>query len=333
MRGNPNPSLAETWPTIEGIIERTFDGCPARRIEPLRRLQQRDCALTAVRADADDAALSGRALRNLLYRLAQYPRAGRAERMSERDAAAVRIHTLARERSEVRIDAGLVADKGRIFERLDVEQHLSRECFVNLPEIDVAVREAAAREEAWNRKRRRHQQSFGPKIHRRNFPVDQLGGEGTRRQLREAGFGCDPQARGTIGQRRRVARGQRAPAAGPIERRGERRELFRRRVLAGERVALQSTKRNDEIIEESTLPRSDRALVAFERNPVLLFAPDVPLFRRDLRVLAHAHAGRAIGDGRDVELDIGDLQIGQPLDLLSQRSRLLEPAKQNRTRT
>src|SRR4030095_396208 len=107
MRGDPNRSSAETWSVKKGIIERTFDGCPAP-YPPLRRLQQRDCALAAVRADADDAALSGRALRNLLHRLTQYPRDRCAERMSERDAAAVRIHTLAGERSETRIDAGFV---------------------------------------------------------------------------------------------------------------------------------------------------------------------------------------------------------------------------------
>ena len=67
--------------------------------------------------------------------------------------------------------------------------------------------------------------------------------------------------------------------------------------------------------------------MAFERDPVLLFTRDAPFLRRDLRMLAHAHSGRAIGDRRDVELDIGELQIGKPFDLLPQRSRLLESAK------
>ena len=98
-------------------------------------------------------------------------------------------------------------------------------------------------------------------------------------------------------------------AAGPIERWREPRQLLQRRVLARERVATQSADGNDEVVEESALPRRHGTLVTFERDPVLLLPRDAPFLRRDLGVLAHALAGRAIGDGRDVELDITELQI------------------------
>ena len=64
--------------------------------------------------------------------------------------------------------------------------------------------------------------------------------------------------------------------------------------------------------------------MTLERDPILLLAPDGPLLRRNLRVLAHAHARRSVGNGRDIELDIGDLQIREAINLLAERSRLLE---------
>ena len=53
---------------------------------------------------------------------------------------------------------------------------------------------------------------------------------------------------------------------------------------------------------------------------------DVPFARGDLRVLAHALAGRAVADRRDVELDVAQSQVGDVRDLLAERARLREAA-------
>ena len=76
-------------------------------------------------------------------------------------------------------------------------------------------------------------------------------------------------------------------------------------------------------------PRSHaatRTLVAHQRILVLLGAADAPLLRGDLGVLAHAHARRAVGHGRDIEPDVVEPEIGDVLDLLLERPGALELA-------
>ena len=46
--------------------------------------------------------------------------------MTDGDAAAVGVHTLAREGTELRSHAGSLAQKRLVFERLDVEEALNR---------------------------------------------------------------------------------------------------------------------------------------------------------------------------------------------------------------
>jgi hypothetical protein len=87
------------------------------------------------------------------------------------------------------------------FQRLDMGQHLRGEGFVDFPELNVGIGQRMTRQKTRNRVGQRHQQAFGAKIHRRNFPVDQFH---TRRVA--AAFQSllrgDPDARCTIGQRR-----------------------------------------------------------------------------------------------------------------------------------
>src|SRR5215831_4924470 len=127
-------------------------------------LQERDRSLSAVGTDADDAALSVWTSRQFLHRLAQYPRARRAERVTECDAAAIRIHPLPREGSQRCIDPDLAAQEVRTFEGLDVEEELGGKGLVNFPQIDFGIGESVPRKQPRNRKCRRHQQAFDPEV-------------------------------------------------------------------------------------------------------------------------------------------------------------------------
>ena len=93
-----------------------------RRGGGIRRsaLQQRHRAEAAVGADADDRATTRGIRGEFLDRLTQNARAGGRERMAERNAAAVRIHPLARKPAECILDAGFGADEILILQRLDV---------------------------------------------------------------------------------------------------------------------------------------------------------------------------------------------------------------------
>jgi hypothetical protein len=89
--------------------------------------------LPAVGADADDSALTGRHGRQLLHGLTQDARARCAKWMAERHTAAVRVHAVAREGSEVTRYMDLAVDEFGAFERLDMSGNLSREGFMNFP--------------------------------------------------------------------------------------------------------------------------------------------------------------------------------------------------------
>jgi len=72
--------------------------------------------------------------RELLHRLAQDARPGRAEGVTERDTPAVRVDAIARHLAEIALDLRLVAQKRRALERLDLIEHLSGESLVDLQE-------------------------------------------------------------------------------------------------------------------------------------------------------------------------------------------------------
>jgi len=71
---------------------------------------------------------------------------------------------------------------------------------------------------------------------------------------------------------------------------------------------MQLADRQDQIVEETPFPRRKGPPVALERNAILVLARNAPFLRRDFRMLAHALASAAIGDGRDVELDVAEAQ-------------------------
>src|SRR5579863_4153292 len=104
-----------------------------RQAERGLTFEQRHGAETAVGTDADDGAAARRQRRKLLDRLTENPRAGGGEWMAERDAAAVRVHPLARKAAEIRLDPGLGADELLILEPLDVTEHLRRKGLMNFP--------------------------------------------------------------------------------------------------------------------------------------------------------------------------------------------------------
>src|SRR5450755_2018863 len=98
-------------------MKRDWSPPPARR---LRRLQQDNAALAAVGADADNRARSRWSARKLFHRLTQDSRSRRAKRVTQRNAAAVRIHSFSREGAEVHCDACFLTQELRAFECLDV---------------------------------------------------------------------------------------------------------------------------------------------------------------------------------------------------------------------
>jgi hypothetical protein len=68
-------------------------------------------------------------------------------------------------------------------------------------------------------------------------------------------------------------------------------------------------------------------MVALQGDLVLLLAADLPFLGGDLGVLAHAEAGGAIGDRRDVQPDVLELDVRDVVELLAERARLLEFAQ------
>ena len=119
----------------------------------------------------------------------------------------------------------------------------------------------------------------------------------------------------------------RLPLPLAVERRWQARELFQRRVLARDGVAFHIAHRDHEIVEKAALPCRHRRPVAGECDLVLLGAADLPFLGGDLGVLAHAHAGGAIADGRDEKAHIAQVQVGEMIELLAERAGLLELAQ------
>jgi hypothetical protein len=89
--------------------------------------------LPAVGANADDGALTGWQGRQLLNGLTQDASARCAKWMAERYTAAVRVHAVAWEGSEVTRYMDLAADEFGAFERFDVSENLRRKDFMNFP--------------------------------------------------------------------------------------------------------------------------------------------------------------------------------------------------------
>src|SRR5262249_19598718 len=135
-------------------------------------------------------------------RLREYASARRAERMTERDASAVGIDALAREASEVALHARLVHQEVLVLERLDMEQHLRGERFVNLPEIDVVETQALSREKPRYRERRRHQQPLDAEIDGGDLPVEEPRCGRSGGKPRESCSRSDPDSGRTVGERR-----------------------------------------------------------------------------------------------------------------------------------
>src|SRR3546814_6116291 len=74
-----------------------------------------------------------------------------------------------------------------------------------------------------------------------------------------------------------------------------------------------------QIVEEAALPGGDRMAMAGERRRVLFGATDLPLLGGVFRVLAHRQAGRAVGDRRNVELDVAERELRDRRQLVADR--------------
>jgi hypothetical protein len=94
-------------------------------------------AQPTIGTDADNGSTSFGHRSEFLDGLAQDPRTGRGEGMTEGDTAAIWVHAIAWKRTKRMIDARLFPNEVFIFQALDVAEHLRRECFVNFPESNI----------------------------------------------------------------------------------------------------------------------------------------------------------------------------------------------------
>ena len=264
-----------------------------------------------------------------LDRLADDARAGGAERMAERRAAAVGVHALAREGAEIARHPGAVAQEGRILQRLQVEGDLRREGFVDLPEMDVVVaRDRGARAGAgW----RRPAPSAGPRrgSRRRRSPSRPVSraacwpADASRPFVEATQMAAAPSVSGE-----ELPAVRRALAAGAVERRAAARASFSSDVSLRGMVSRVTSPTG--ITRSSKKPRSQAATALRWLASAISSCSsraDLPFLGGDLGVLAHAHAGGAVADRRDEELHVAQMQVRQMVELLAERPRLLELAQ------
>src|SRR5436190_20596110 len=223
-------------------------------------LQQERVALAAAGADrseAEAAAVSPQ----LVHHRADDPSARRANRMTERDGAAVHVHDLL-----------VRAEQPRRVERD------GRERLVDLDALDVADRFARLleRQVPCARRRAREVGEVVRHIRLREDRREDLEAATLREVLRR-----DDHARRAVVDPRRVPR-RRRPFR--VEDRLELRELRERRVLPDALVRGDVAHRDDLLVETSAALRCGGALLGTERPRVLLLAGDAEL-AGDLRVL------------------------------------------------
>ena len=138
-------------------------------------------------------------------------------------------------------------------------------------------------------------------VDRGHFEVDETSPRQRRRQTLRALVGRDPDSGGSVGERRAIARRQRAAPAGPIEHRLQFSELFHGRVTAREVVFADAVEWNDQVGEETAILRRDRSLMAFERKLILFAAANVPILGHVFGMFAHAAAGYARLQHHEIE--------------------------------
>src|SRR5262249_22891661 len=162
-------------------------------------LYECDCAQAAVGTNADDRAAALWQYGKFFDRLTQYARSSGAERMTKRNAAAVRVHSIARKTPEGMFDAGLFANEILIFESPDMTGHLGRKRLVNLPKRNVLELEPTSREQPRNRANGRHKQPFVEDVDRGHLKIDKAHAWCRTGQSRQAFSGSDPDGGCSVG--------------------------------------------------------------------------------------------------------------------------------------
>jgi hypothetical protein len=224
--------------------------------------------------------------------------------MAERGAAAVRIQAVARERAEVARHLGLVAQEVRVSAAPSGGRRPGRRRPRGSP--TGGCRRSAARGAPAGAGSHRPAPSAGLRTRKSTEAISQSTSLHPRRlrgKALQAFRRRHPDRGGAVGERRGVAGGQRAFAAGAIEGGAEPGELLQRRVLARDVSRLRSP---TGITRSSKKPRSQAATArgGWQSHLVLLGPADLPFLGGDLGVLAHAEPGRAVGDRGNVESDV-----------------------------
>src|SRR3974377_156786 len=126
-------------------------------------------------------------------------------------------------------------------------QHLRRKRFVDFPESYVVEFQSAPRENAWNGRYRRHQETFMKNIDGGDFKIDQTDAWHIVGQSADPLFGRDPNPCSSICQGRAVTGSERPFSTCAIEYGFELTELFQRRIATGEVISRDSVKRDDKV--------------------------------------------------------------------------------------
>src|SRR2546423_7847655 len=172
-------------------------------VPPLGGFDEHRAAEAAADADRRHAALLPGALQ-CFQQMQHDARARGADRVAERDGAAVDVQPVLIELAERAIEAKLLAAVLLVFPGGEAAEHLRRERLVDLPVIEIVEAEPVALED---RRRRMHR----PEAHLRRIEAGPFGVDDAPERLQSILFqrvlGREQQPRGAVGDLRAVAGG------------------------------------------------------------------------------------------------------------------------------
>src|SRR3984957_14077923 len=262
---------------------------------PSHRLDQHGAALPAADAFGGDAALQAEPLHGV-NEMQHDAVAARADRMADADRAAVDVEPVARDRAGGAVEAEHLAAELGILPCRETTEHLRREGFVELPQLDVAEGKLMATQQRGRAVDRA--EAHDRRIERRPFAVDD---DGPGRELvRFHGvFRGENHPGGAVGDLRAVAGRHLAP--GPLEGRPELAEVVGAAV--GPHAVVVVVERAvaregglDLFLEDAFPLRARKPLLAFRCIFVGLPARDVKQVADQLGGLPHVEIGDRIGE-------------------------------------
>src|SRR5690348_7142588 len=249
-------------------LTRAWEG-PARSYA----LDEHRAALAAANADRGDTPASAGA-QERLENMHHDANAGCADRMAERDRAAIGVELLGIDRSERAAQAELVAAERVVLPCAKAREHLRCECLVDFPRVDILKTEPTALEQRRDGVHRT--QTHLGRVERRPLRIDDASLRHQAVPLDRL-FGGEQQPGGPVGDLRAVPRGDVAVLS--IEERPQLREIRGCRILPYTVVGLVDVaravvQRHDLAREAALALRGQRTRVALRREFVHLASRD-----------------------------------------------------------